>query len=147
MEVILTKDVNKIGKAGTVVKVKDGFARNFLMPKGLAIGVTPGNLKKLEADKEKIALESEKRKGIANDLKLRLDSLSLTLSVLAQEDGNLYGGITALDIVNALKSEGVELDKNCIIMDNSIKALGTYEISLILHPEVESKLKVLIVRK
>ena len=147
MEVILTKDVYKIGKAGTVVKVKDGFARNFLMPKGLATVVTPGNLKKLEQDKQKIFLESEKRKGLANDLKARLDNLSLTISVLAQEDENLYGSILAADICVALKDEGIEIDKGCIILDNPIKALGIYEITLILHPEVETKLKVQIAKK
>jgi large subunit ribosomal protein L9 len=147
MEVILIKDVSKIGRAGTVVKVKDGFARNFLMPKGLATVVTPGNLKKLEQDKQKIALESEKRKGLANELKARLESLSLTITALAQEDENLYGSIVAADISDALKNEGFEIDKSCITLDNPIKALGIYEISLILHPEVESKLKVWIVKK
>ena len=147
MEVILTKDVYKIGKAGAVVKVKDGFARNFLMPKGLAIVVTPGNLKKLEIEKEKMFIESEKRKGIANELKARLESLSLTISVLAQEDENLYGSITPVDISSALKNEGIELDKECIILDNPIKALGIYEVTLNLHPEVSGKLKVWIVKK
>jgi len=147
MEVILTKDVHKIGRAGSVAKVKDGFARNFLMPKGLAIEVTPGNLRKLEQEKQKISQESEKRKGIANDLKARLDSFSLTISVLAQEDENLYGGITAADISNALKDEGIEVDKDSIIIDKPIKTLGIYELSLKLHPEVESKLKVWIVKK
>lgn len=147
MEVILTKDVYKIGKAGVVVKVKDGFARNFLMPKGLAIVVTPGNLKKLEQEKQKMAEESEKRKGFANELKARLDSLSLTISVLAQEDENLYGSIVTADISNALKNEGVEVDKDCIILDTPIKALGIYEIPLHLHPEVITKLKVWIVKK
>ena len=147
MEVILIKDVNKIGRAGTVVKVKDGFARNFLMPKGLATVVTPGNLKKLEQDKQKILLESEKKKGKANDLKARLDSFSLTISVLAQEDENLYGSIAPVDISDALKNEGIEVDKGCIILDNPIKSLGIYEIPLILHPEVKSKLKVWIVKK
>jgi large subunit ribosomal protein L9 len=147
MEVILTKDVNKIGKAGTVVKVKDGFARNFLMPKGLAIVVTSGNLKKLEQDKQKISLESEKKKCLASDLKARLDSFSLTISVLAQEDGNLYGSIAAADISDALRNEGIEVDKGCIVLNNPIKALGIYEIPLMLHPEVESKLKVWVVKK
>lgn len=147
MEVILTKDVQKIGRAGTVVKVKDGFARNLLIPQGLAILVTPGNLKKLEADKQKIALESEKRKGKANELKSRLDGFSLTISVLAQEDENLYGSIVASDICDALKNEGIEVDKDYIVLDNPIKALGIYEIPLKLHPEVESILKVWIVKK
>jgi large subunit ribosomal protein L9 len=147
MEVILTKDVNKIGKAGSVVKVKDGFARNFLMPKGLAVVVTSGNLKKLEQDKEKIALESEKRKALANELKARLDAFSLTISVLAQEDENLYGSIAAAEISSALKDEGIEVDKSCILLDSPIKALGIYEIPLKLHPEVDGKLKVWIVKK
>ena len=147
MEVILTKDVQKIGRAGTVVKVKDGFARNLLIPQGLAIVVTPGNLKKLEADKQKIALESEKVKGKANELKARLDGFSLTISVLAQEDENLYGSIVAADICDALKNEGIEVDKDYIVLDNPIKALGIYEIPLKLHPEVESTLKVWIVKK
>ena len=147
MEVILTKDVNKIGRAGTVIKVKDGFARNFLMPKGLATPVTPGNLKRLEQDKERIALESEKRKGLANDLKARLDSFSLTLSVLAQEDGNLYGSLNAVDIYDALKKVSIDIEEVAIILDHPIKALGVYEVSLILHPEVESKLKVSILKK
>jgi large subunit ribosomal protein L9 len=147
MEVILIKDVNKIGRAGTVVKVKDGFARNFLMPKGLATEVTPGNLKKLEQDRQKLLLESEQRKALANDLKARLDKLSLTISALAQEDENLYGSIAEADICDALKKEGIEIDKSCMVLDNPIKALGIYEIPLILHPEVKSKLKVWIVKK
>lgn len=147
MEVILIKDVNKIGKAGTVVKVKDGFARNFLMPKGLATEVTPGNLKKLEQDRQQLLLESEQSKALANDLKARLDKFSLTISVLAQEDENLYGSISEVDICDALKKEGIEMDKSYVVLDNPIKALGIYEIPLILHPEVKSKLKVWVVKK
>ncbi len=147
MEVILTKDVDKVGKSGTVVKVKDGFARNFLMPKGLAIEVTHDNLRKFEQGKQKISLELEKKKGAAEGLKARLDNLSLTIPVLVQAEESLYGSITALDIYNALKEEGIEVDKSCIMLDNPIKALGIYEIPLKLHPQVESKLKVWIVKK
>lgn len=147
MEVILTKDVDKVGKSGTVVKVKDGFARNFLMPKGLAIEVTRDNLRKFEQGKQRISLELEKKKGVAEGLKARLDNLSLTISVLVQAEESLYGSITVLDIYNALKEEGIEVDKSCIMLDNPIKALGIYEIPLKLHPQVESKLKVWIVKK
>ncbi len=147
MEVILTKDVDKVGKSGTVVKVKDGFARNFLMPKGLAIEVTRDNLRKFEQGKQRISLELEKKKGAAEGLKARLDNLSLTISVLVQAEESLYGSITVLDIYNALKEEGIEVDKSCIMLDNPIKALGIYEIPLKLHPQVESKLKVWIVKK
>ena len=147
MEVILTKYVDKIGKSGAVVKVKDGFARNFLMPKGLAIEVTSGNLKKLDEKNQKISLELEKKKGAAEELKARLDNLSLTIPALVEGEESLYGSITALDIYNTLKEEGVELDKDCIILNNPIKALGVYEIPLKLHSQVEAKLKVWVVKK
>jgi len=147
MEVILIKDVNKIGKANAVVKVKDGFARNFLIPEGLAIEVTPASLKRLEQNKKNISLELEKKKGLAREVKTRLDNLSLTISALVQAEENLYGSIAAIDICKALKDEGIEIDKSCILMDNPIKALGIYEILIKLHPEVETKLKVWVVKK
>ena len=147
MEVILTKDVEKIGKVGSVVKVKDGFAHNFLFPKSLAIPVTPGNLKKIEQEKQKIAAESEKIKQEALGLKERLDNLSLTIPALAQDDKALFGSITALDISSAIKNEGLELDKGLIQLTEPIKELGIYEIPVKLHPEVSSKLKVWIVKK
>jgi large subunit ribosomal protein L9 len=147
MEVILIKDVDKIGRAGMVVKVKDGFARNLLLPKKLAIEVTPGNLKRLEQDKQKIAQESEKRKQEAIVLKERLDNFPLTISASAQDEKSLYGSVTALDISNALKDGGIEVDKSLIILAEPIKALGIYEISVKLHPEVSATLKTRIVNK
>jgi large subunit ribosomal protein L9 len=147
MEVILTKDVSKIGKAGSVVKVKDGFARNLLFPKSLAIPVTPGNLKKIEQEKQKILQESEKSKQEALAQKERLDALSLSMPVIAQDEKTLYGSITALDIANALKEEGLEIDKGRILLDEPIKSLGIYEVPVKLHPEITAKLKIWIVKK
>ncbi len=147
MEVILTKDVTKIGKAGSVVKVKDGFARNLLLPQGLAIPVTPGNLKKIEQEKQKILQESEKNKQEALAIKERLDVLSLSIPVIAQDEKTLYGSITALDIANALKEEGLEIDKGRILLDEPIKSLGIYEVPVKLHPEISAKLKIWIVKK
>ncbi len=147
MQVILTKDVDKIGKAGTVIKVKDGFARNLLFPKSLAVPLTPANLKKLERDNQKLALELAQKKQEAQSLKERLDALSLTISAIAQDAEGLYGSITALDISNALKEEGVDVDKNIIILEEPIKTLGIYEIPVKLHPEVSAKIKVWIVKK
>ena len=147
MEVILTKDVAKVGKAGVVVKVKDGFARNLLLPKGLALPVTPGNLKKLEQEKQKITQEMEKNKKEAIAIKTRLDALSLTIAAMAQDEKSLYGSITALDIANALKEEGVELDKNLIVLSEPIKSLGIYEIPVKLHSEISANLKIWIVKK
>jgi large subunit ribosomal protein L9 len=147
MEVILIKDVDKIGRAGTVVKVKDGFARNLLLPNKLAIEVTPGNLKRLEQDKQKNLEVLEKKKQEALVLKERLDNLSLTISATAQDEKSLYGSVTAQDVSNALKEEGIEIEKSLIILDEPIKSRGIYEISVKLHPEVPAKIKTWIVKK
>lgn len=147
MEVILIKDVDKLGKAGSVVKVKDGFARNLLFPKKLAVPVTAGSLKKLEQERQKALQGLEEKKQEAIILKGRLDKLSLTISAIAQDEKNLYGSITAQDISNALKEEGIEVEKNLIILAEPIKTLGIYEVDVKFHPEVQTKIKVWIVKK
>jgi large subunit ribosomal protein L9 len=147
MEVILTKDVDKIGKAGSVVKVKEGFARNFLIPNSLAVPVTEANIKKLEQDKQKKDLELEKKKRECTDLATRLSSIPLTIQALTHEEDKLYATITAKDIAETLKEEGIDIDKNLIILDEPIKSLGIYEIPVKLHPEVQAKVKVWIVKK
>lgn len=147
MEIILKQDVDKLGKAGMVVKVKDGFARNFLIPNDLAMPSTPANLKKLEQERQRKIYQLEKAKRQAEELKKSLESLSLTIPVLTQEDDKLYGNITTSDIVAALKDEGFTLDKNAIILHEPIKSLGIFEVPLKLHPEVIAKIKVWIVKK
>ena len=147
MEVILSQDVEKIGKAGSIVKVKDGFGRNFLIPNNLAVSVTPENLKKLEQEKAKKNQHLEKIKKEAEELKSRLANFSLTLTALTKEEDKLYGSITAQDISQALKDEGFEIDKSCIEMDEPLKALGIFEIPVKLHSEVETKIKVWVVKK
>lgn len=147
MEVILNKDMDKLGKSGSIVKVKEGFARNFLIPNKLAIPLTPQNLKRLEQEKMKINLEQEKIKKEAQDLKTKLETLSLTLPALTQEEDKLYGSIGANDLAAALKEEGLEINKNFILLDEPIKAVGIYEIPVKLHQEVVAKLKVWIVKK
>jgi large subunit ribosomal protein L9 len=147
MEVILKQDVNKIGKAGAIVRVKDGFARNFLMPNDLAIPVTAANLKSLEQEKQRKILQLEKAKKEAEMLKVKLDGLSLTIPVLTQEADALYGSITAVDLVRTLKDEGIELNKDLIALEEPIKALGIYEIPVKLHPEISAAIKVWVVKK
>jgi len=147
MEVILNQDIDRIGKAGSIVKVKDGFARNFLIANGLAMPLTPANLKKLEQEKQQKALQSDKVKRDAEELKDRLTRLSLTMPVLTHEEDKLYAGITAKDLAAALKEEGFDIDKNSIELDEPIKALGIYEVAVRLHPQVPAKIKVWIVKK
>ena len=147
MEVILKQDVDRIGKAGAVLKVKDGFARNYLLPNGLAVPLTPGNLKKVEDEKKKKLLLNEKAIKVAQDLRDKLANLSLTIQVLTQETDKMYGSITSQDIYNSLKEEGFEIEKNAIVVDEPIKALGIYEIPVKLHPEVPAKVKIWVVKK
>jgi len=147
MDVILKQDVDKLGKAGSIVKVKDGFGRNFLIPNGLALSVTSSNLKKLEQEKQRKIAQSEKIKQEALELKARLDGFSLTIPALAQEEDRLYGGIANQDVTQALEEEGFTIDKNAIVLEQTIKSLGIYEIPVKLHPEVTATIKVWIVKK
>ena len=143
----MNKDVDRLGKTGTVVKVKDGFARNFLIPNGLAVPFTSGNLKKLEEAKQRKTSQLEKQKKVAEELKERISSLSLTIPALTHEEDNLYGSITSVDVAAVLKEEGFDIDRNSIILNEPIKSLGIYEIIIKLHPEVQATIKVWVVKK
>jgi len=147
MEVILNQELDKIGKSGQVVKVKDGFARNFLIPNGLAVLSTAANLKKLEQERQKKGLELEKNKQAAEGLKDRLAKLSLTLPVLTQEEDKLYGSIVAQDIARLLKEEGLDIDKGSIVLEQPIKSLGIFVVPIKLHPEVLAEVKIWVVKK
>jgi large subunit ribosomal protein L9 len=147
MEVILTKDVYKIGKAGDTVRVKDGFANNYLLRNGLAVPLNSANLKKLEEEKQRKLLDSQKHKGKAEELKAKLDNLSITLPVLVQGEDKLYGSITVQEIAASLKEEGFDIDKSSFELGEPIKSLGIYEIPVKLHPEVYAKIKIWIVKK
>ncbi|KPK97147.1 MAG: 50S ribosomal protein L9 [Omnitrophica WOR_2 bacterium SM23_72] len=147
MEVILNQDVDKLGKAGSVIKVKDGFARNFLIPNSLALPLTPGNLKKLEQEKQRKKAQLEKVKQESLELKAKLEGVSLTIPALVQEEDRLYGSITTQDVAQALEEEGFTIDKNAVVLEHAIKTLGIYEIPVRLHPEVSATIKVWIVKK
>jgi len=147
MEVILIQEVDRLGKSGSIVKVKDGFARNFLIPNKLAIPLTAENLKKLEQEKQKKLILSEKVKKIAEEQAKRLSGFSLTIPALTQEDDRLYGSISAQDIAAGLKDEGVEIDKSSIMLAEPIKSLGIYEVAVKLHSEVTAAFKVWVVKK
>ena len=147
MEVILNQDVDRIGKAGSIVKVKDGFARNFLLPNGLAVPLNSINLKKIEEDKLRKALKAERNKKEAEELKNKLSALSITIAVLAQDENKIYGSIGPVEIASALKDEGLEIDKSQITLGEPIKNLGIYEVTVKLHSEVSAKLKIWIVKK
>lgn len=147
MKVILKQKVEKIGDAWDTVNVKDGFARNFLFPRGLAFEANKENLKiKQELMASKSALE-EKEKSRAQELAKTLASASFTLTCEANVDDKLYGSADALEIAKLLASEGYSVDKKNILLDEPIKSLGVYEIPIKLHSEVSAKIKVWVVKK
>jgi large subunit ribosomal protein L9 len=147
MEVILNQDVAKLGKAGSVVKVKEGFARNFLIPNKLAVPLTKENLQRIEQEREKKTAQLAKLKQEAESVRDRLAGISVTIPVLVHDAEQIYGSITSQEIWAALKEEGFTLDKNIIVLDEPIKTLGIYEVPVNLHPEVAVKIKVWIVKK
>ena len=147
MKVILKQDVEKLGKAWDVVNIKDGYARNFLFPRGLILAVTKENLKlkeKLEASK---AVLEEKNKKEAQGLAKKLLTESFTLTREATAEDKLYGSIDAQELEKLLKSEGYDIDKKNILLTEPIKSLGAYTVDLKLHPEVTVTIKVWVVKK
>lgn len=147
MEVILKKDVAKLGKSGSVVKVKDGFAHNYLFPNSLAVPVTASNLKKIEEDKHRKASEMQKLKQQAQDVADKLSKLSLTVPVLTHDEDQVYGSVSAIEIEKALKDEGFDINKSQIELTEQIKTVGIYEVPLKLHPEIKTSVKIWVVKK
>jgi large subunit ribosomal protein L9 len=146
MRVVLRKNVEKIGKSGDVVSVKDGFARNFLLPKGFALIATKDNIGRVEEEKKKVEKYKEVEKGKAQELAGKLSGLSCTIAAEAQDE-NLYGSVTAAEIANALELEQIKVDKKDILLSEPIKKLGIFEVEIRLHPDVTTKIKVWVVGK
>ncbi len=147
MEIILLKEVEKIGKAGEVLKVSDGFARNFLIPKGLAVVSTVKNLKRIEHQNQIKEKEAQKEKKEAEELANKIKGLSCTVAVETNENDNLYGSVTEGDISQALEVEGYKIDKKNIILEKPIEELGIFDIEIKLHPEVATKIKLWVTKK
>jgi large subunit ribosomal protein L9 len=147
MDVILNKDVEKIGRANTVVSVKEGYARNFLFPHNLAKPATASSLQKLEQDQLARSAQSAKVKEESELIKQRLNALDLTISALTQGEEKLYGSISCHEIAEALKVEGFAINKNIIDLAEPIKSLGVYRIPVKLHPDVIATVKLCVVKK
>ena len=147
MKVILLKTLKNVGKEGAAVQVKDGYARNYLIPKGMAMVASGNNFKKLEEIKVKQTKAAAKEKGIFEELKNKLEKLSLTIVAEANENEDLYGAIGVTQIVRALKIEKIELDKDAIVLEEPIKKLGVYNLNIALHPEIKAGLRVWVVKK
>jgi len=147
MKVILTEDVAHLGSAGDMLKVKDGFARNYLIPKTMAVIATTENVKHLEHQKRQIQAKLSKLKKDSESLAQRIENISCTIARAAGEEDKLFGSVTSADIYAGLKNEGIEVDKKKILLDEPIKSLGIFSVPIKVHSEVTANLKVWVVKE
>jgi len=145
MKVILKTDVKNLGQTGEIISVKDGYARNFLIPKNLAVEANIKNVKALEHEKRKIEEASKKVKSSAENLSSRLSEMILVIKAKAGEEEKLFGSITAMDISEELKNQGIDIDKKKIQLDEPIKRLGSYSVNIKIHQNISAKLNVNVV--
>jgi large subunit ribosomal protein L9 len=147
MDVILREDVEKLGRAGEVVTVKDGYARNFLLPRGLAYLATDGNRRRLDAEQRLRDRKVAAAVGEARDMAVRLESVSLSFTMKAGEGDRLFGSVTAGDIADRLGAEGFTVDKRAVELPEPIKALGAYKVPVRLHADVKPEIRVWVVKE
>jgi len=145
IEVILREDIKTLGRAGEMVRVKPGYARNYLLPQGLAYEATEGNRKRIATETRVRAAKDQAERTEAERVAGTLSGLTLTLKGKAGEEGKLFGSITSQDIAEALASEGYSFDRRRIELEHPIKTTGTHAVSLRLHPEVHAELRVSVV--
>ena len=146
MEIILVKDVEKLGRKGETVNVRDGFGRNYLLPRGFALPATRQNKARAEKEKEHTAELKARRKAEAEKMAQKIASLSLCLEVSVGEKDKLFGSVTSQDLVEALAQKGISIDKKQLHLEEPIRALGKHTVSLELEPEVKAQLEVEIVK-
>jgi large subunit ribosomal protein L9 len=147
MEIILRQAIENLGHPGDVVTVKNGYARNFLLPRGFAYEATPGNLKRIAAERGRLdAAESERRES-ASELAKRLEEVQLTFSARVGEEGKLFGSVTSADIAEQLAAQGFTIERRLIDLHDPIKALGVYRVPVKLHADVKPEIRVWVIKQ
>ena len=147
MKVILLDDVGTLGHRGEVREVSDGYARNFLIPQKRALTATPGNLKNLAHIKSQQEAKASRIKAEAESLRARIEALVCEERRQASEDGKLFGSVTTQDLADFLARQSIQIEKRRILVEEPIKGLGEFVVSIRLHPEVTARLKVVVVRE
>ena len=147
MEIILTETVEHLGRVGDVKKVKDGFARNYLLPRALAVVATPNNVKRIEKEKiKKLALYEEQKKQALQKAD-ELAKVSITVIVEVNDQEKLYGAVTEAEILKALEAEGQKIEKKSLVIEKPVEELGIFEVGVKLHPEVIAKIRLWVTKK
>jgi len=144
-QIILTAPVDNLGAEGDTITVADGYARNFLFPKGLAMPATAGNLRRVGSLQKKREATQAAQLDDAKAIVTKLTKQSYTITAAAGADGKLYGSVTSADISDALKAEGIEVDRRKIVIEHPIRELGVYDVDVKLHAEVVTKVKIWVV--
>jgi large subunit ribosomal protein L9 len=146
MDVILLKDVEKLGAEGAVVHVKPGFARNYLLPQGLAVAATPERMQAAETIRRRQDAKGQQVQEAAEALKRQLESRSLALTLNLGADGKPFGSVTVHDVAAALAREGLAVEKHLIALEQPLKALGCFDVPVRLHPSVTATVKVVVTK-
>jgi len=142
MKVILRQDLDELGLEGAIVNVKEGYARNYLIPKGFALIADNRNIKLIEMQKKKIEANRLKAKEDAEKAAKTLEGIAITISQKVGEEGKLYGSVTNMDIADELEKKGISIDRKKIVLDKPIKTLGEFDVKIKLHPQVVGSIKV-----
>ncbi|HMN08247.1 MAG TPA: 50S ribosomal protein L9 [Gemmatimonadaceae bacterium] len=147
MEVILRQAVENLGNPGDLVKVSSGFARNYLLPRGVAVAATEGNKKRIAQEKARLEAAEAARRQTAAEYAATLEQVSLTFSARVGEEGKLFGSVTAADIATQLEAQGHRVEKRQIDLHEPIKALGVYRVPIKLHADVKPEIKVWVIKQ
>lgn len=147
MDVILRQAVEKLGAPGDLVKVSAGYARNYLLPYGVAVEATPGNRKRIEQERARLEAAENTRRDAAQEVAKQIEQISLTFSARVGEEGKLFGSVTASDIHSQLEAQGVKIERRQIELQEPIKALGVYRVAIKLHADVKPEIKVWVIKQ
>jgi large subunit ribosomal protein L9 len=146
MEVILRQAIDNVGHTGDVVTVSNGYARNYLLPRGFAFQATEGNKKRIEQERQRLEAAEGTRRSGAEELAAKLEQVNLSFSARVGEEGKLFGSVTAADIAAQLEAQGLHVEKRMIDLNEPIRALGVYRVPVRLHADVKPELKVWVIK-
>lgn len=146
-ELILLEDVKDLGQVGDIVKVADGYARNYLLPRGFAVAVNKGTLRQAEARKLKLQKEREERLAVAKALAEKIEALEIVLPMAVGENDKLFGSVSAQVVADAINAQGIEIGKADVLLDEGIRELGDYTIVIKVSGDVKAKLKLKVTKK